>query len=110
MPTRKLMDPQMLRQEHYFSYKTPPSWQIFLLQLRYFMDVPHKEQSLSRPSKPINIHQIWQRLIEIQDRQKEQLTKPTELRIYEFSRLRSKYSSSQTNKGQALDMDDWNCD
>ena len=30
---------------------------------------------LSRPSKPINIHQIQQRLIEIQDRQKEQFNK-----------------------------------
>ena len=36
---------QMLKQEHYFSYETPLSQQIFLLQLKYFMDDQHKEQS-----------------------------------------------------------------
>ena len=49
MPTRKLMDLQMLKQEHYFSYETPLSWQIFLLQLKYFMDDQHKEQSFQDP-------------------------------------------------------------
>ena len=49
MSTRKLMDLQTLKQEHYFSNETPLSWQIFLLQLKYFMDDQHKEQSFQDP-------------------------------------------------------------
>ena len=48
-PTRKLMDLQMLKQEHYFSYETPLSQQIFLLLLKFFMDDQHKEQSFQDP-------------------------------------------------------------
>ena len=43
------MDLPMLKQEHYFSYETHLSWQIFLLQLKYFMDDQHKEQSFLDP-------------------------------------------------------------
>ena len=82
--TGKLMDPQMLRQEHYSRYETPLSWSDLLLQLKYFMDDLHKEQSFQDPRKPINIHQIQQRLIEIQNTQKEQFEKVhAEQRIYE---------------------------
>ena len=49
MPTRKLMDLPMVKQEHYFSYETPLSQQIFLLQPKYFMDDQHKEQSFWDP-------------------------------------------------------------
>ena len=67
---------------------------------------------ISRPSKWINIHQIHQRLIEIQNKQKEQFnssTEHTEQRIYECSKWMNKYSSFPTNKGQAPSMADRNC-
>ena len=73
MPTRKLMDLPMLKQEHYFSYETHLSQQIFLLQLKYFMDMTSTRSS---PFKTLKTDQhmtdSWQRLIEIQNTQKEQ--------------------------------------
>ena len=74
MPTRKLMDLPMLRLQHYFSYVTHPSWQIFHPQQKFYMDVLHKEV-LSRPSKHVNIPQIWQKLIQLQEKQKENFDK-----------------------------------
>ena len=81
--------------------KTPPSQQIFLLQLRYFMDILHKEQSFQDHPNQSAYVRFSRDSLKFRIDRRNSLTKPTELRIYEFSRLRSKYSSSQTNKGQA---------
>ena len=62
---------------------------------------PSQGAVLSRPSKRVNIHQIRQRLIKLQEKQKEHLTKPTEPKFYAFSKLRNKSSSFTTNKAQA---------
>ena len=65
----------MLRLEHYFSYMTHPSQQIFHPQQRFYMDVLHREQFFSRPSKCVNICQIQQKLIKLQEKQKENFNK-----------------------------------
>ena len=62
---------------------------------------PAQGAVLSRPSKRVNICQIKQRLIELQEKQKNTSTKPTEPKIYEFSRSRNKSGSFTTNKAQA---------
>ena len=69
------MDPPTLRLEHYSSYVTHPSWQTFHPQQRFYMVILLKEQSLSRPSKRVNICQIRQRLTEPQEKQKENFDK-----------------------------------
>ena len=61
MPTRKWMDLPMLRLEHYSSYMTHPSWH----------GHPVQGTVLSRPSKRVNICQIRQRLVKLQEKQKE---------------------------------------
>ena len=69
---RKLMDLWMPKQEHYFNYETPLSWQIFLLQLKYSMGDLHTRSSHFKTRKTDqHTCQIWQRLIEIQNTQKE---------------------------------------
>ena len=101
MPTRKLMDHPMLNPEYYFSYVTPPFWQIFLPQLRYFMDALHKEQFFQDHQNLSTYVRFSRNSSKFRINRRKTLTMPTQLRIYEFSRLRNKYSSSPTNKGQA---------
>ena len=72
MPTRKWTDPPMLRPEHYASYMTHPSQQTSHPQQRFLHGHPAQGTVLSRPSKRVNIHQIRQRLVELQEKQKEQ--------------------------------------
>ena len=89
-----------------------------LLQLQYTpisADLPSRAEILhgcpaqgaviSRPSKPINICQIQQTLIEIQDRQKEQSQGPTS----SLGEGASTVLPIQT-RDRSLEMVDWNCD
>ena len=46
MPTRKLMVLPMLKLEHYFSYVTHPSHQIFPPQQKFYMDQDHQNVSI----------------------------------------------------------------
>ena len=69
------MDLPMLRLEHYFSYVIHPSWQIFLPQQKFYMDILHKEQFFQDHQKHVNIPQIWQKLIQLQEKQKENFDK-----------------------------------
>ena len=55
MPTRKLIDLPMLKQEHYFSYETSLSQQIFQTPAEILHGRPGQGAVLSRPSKQINI-------------------------------------------------------
>ena len=101
MPTRKLMDHPMLRPEHYFSYVTPQFWLNFHPEMRYIMDALHKEQFFQDHQNLSTYIRFGRNSSKFRISRRKTLTKPTELRIYKFSRLRSKYSSSLTNKGQA---------
>ena len=78
-----------------------PSQQIFLPQLRYFMDALHKEQFF-QDHKTLSMYvRFGRNSSKFRISRRKTLTKPTHPKIYMFSRLRSKYSSSPTNKGQA---------
>ena len=66
------------------------------------MDILHKEQSFQDHPNQSTYIRFGRDSLKFKMDRKNNLTKPTELRIYEFSRLRNKYSSSQTNKGQGL--------
>ena len=101
MPTRKLKDHPMLKPEHYFSYVTPPFQQIFLPELRSYMDTLHKEQFFQDNQNLSTYLRFSRNSSKFRISRKKTLTNPIELRIYMSSRLRSKYSSSPTNKGQA---------
>ena len=91
----------MLKPEHYFSYVTLPFQQIFLPQLRFYMDALHKEQFFQDHQNLSTYIRFSRNSSKFRISRKKTLTKPTELRIYVSSRLRSKYSSSPTNKGKA---------
>ena len=99
-PTRKLMDLQMLKQEHYFSYETPLSWQIFLLPLKFFMDNQHKEQSFQDPQSRSTYIRFGRDSLKYRTHRRSSSTEHTEQRIYECSKWMNKYSSFPTNKGQ----------
>ena len=101
MPTRKLMAPPMLRLEHYFSYVTHPSQQIFHLQQRFYMAVLHKEQFF-QDHQNVSIYVRFGRDSSNfkKDRRKTS-TKPTEPKIYVSSNSRKRSSSSPTSKAQA---------
>ena len=103
MPTRKLMDLPMLKQEHYFSYKTHLSWQIFLLQLKYFMDDQHKEQSFQDPQNRSTYIRFGKNSLKYKTHRGHSLTEHTEQRIYECSKWTwTEYSSFSTKKGWVL--------
>ena len=75
MPTRKLMDLPMLRLKHYFSYLIHPSWQIFHPQQKFYMDVLHKEQFFQDHPNVSIYPRFWQKLIQLQVKQKENFDK-----------------------------------
>ena len=77
-----------------------PSQQIFLPQLKYFMDTLHKEQSFQDQPNQSTYVRFGRDSLKFKIYKRNSLTKPIEPRIYAFSRLRSKYSSSKTNKEQ----------
>ena len=86
MPTRKLMDLPMLRLKHYFSYMIHPSWQIFLPQQKFYMDILHKEQFFQDHQNVSIYPRFGRNSSNFRKNRKKTLTKPTELRIYVFSR------------------------
>ena len=65
----------MLRLEHYSSYVSHPSWQDLLSPAEILHGHPTQGAVLSRPSKRVNIQQIRQRLVELQEKQKEHFNK-----------------------------------
>ena len=101
MLTRKWMDPPMLRLEHYSSYVTHPSWQTSHPQQRFYMVIPLKEQSLSRPSKRVNICQIRQRLVELQEKKKENFDKAHRAKDLHILKVKEQVQFFTTNKAQA---------
>ena len=90
IPTKKLMDLPMLKQEHYFSYETHLSWQVFLLQLKYFMDDQHKEQSFQDPQKGSTYNRFITDSLKFKTLRRNSSTEHTEQRIYECSRWMNK--------------------
>ena len=86
MPTRKLMDLPMLRLEHYFSYMIHLSQQIFHPQQKFYMDVLHKEQFFQDHPNMSIYPRFSRNSSNFRKNRKKTLTKPTELRIYTFSR------------------------
>ena len=90
------------RLEHYFSYVTHPSWQTSCPQQRFYMVIPLKEQSSQdHPKESIYVRSSRDSL-NFKKNKKKTLTKPTEPKIYAFSKSRNKSSSFKTNKAQAL--------
>ena len=83
MPTRKLMDLWMLKQEHYFSHETSLSQQMFLLQPKYFMNDSHKEQSFQDPQNWSTYIRFSRDSLKYRTHRRNSLTKPMEQRIYE---------------------------
>ena len=99
--TGKWMDPPVLRLEHYSRYVTHPSWQTSCPQQRFYMVIPLKEQSFQdHPKESIYVRSGRDSLNSKKNRKKTS-TKPTEPKIYAFSKSRNKSSSFTTNKTQA---------
>ena len=98
---RKLMDHPMLNPEHYSSYVIHPFQQIFLPQLKLFMDALHKEQFFQDHQNLSTYIRFGRNSSKFRISRRKILTKPTEPKIFTYSRLRSKYSSSPANKEQA---------
>ena len=86
MPTRKQMDLPVLRQEHYFSYETHLSQQIFHLQLKYYMDDQHKEQSFQDPQNGSTYDRFVRDSLKSRMLRRNSLTEHTEQRIYKCSK------------------------
>ena len=101
MLTRKWMDPPMLRLEHYSSYVTHPSWQTSHPQQRFYMVTLLKEQFCQDHSKESIYIRSGRDSLNFKKNRKNTLTKPTEPKIYAFSKSRNKSSSFTTNKVQA---------
>ena len=100
-PKKTLMDPPMLRLKHYFSYVIHPSQQTFHPQQRFYMDVLHKEQFF-QDHQNVSIYPRFSRnSSNFKKNRRKTLTKPTEPKIYIFSRSMNKSSSSPTSKAQA---------
>ena len=91
------MDPPMLRLEHYSSYVTHPSQQTSHPQQRFYMVIPLKEQSFQDHPKESIYIRSGRDSLDFKKNRKKTLTKPTEPKIYMFSKSRNK-SSSFTNK------------
>ena len=92
----------MLKLEHYSSYVTHPSWQTSHPQQRFYMVVPLKEQSFQDHPKESIYVRSGRDSLNFRKNRKKTSTKPTEPKIYVFSKSRSKSSSFTTNKAQAL--------
>ena len=91
----------MLRLKHYLSYVIHPSCQTFLPQQKFYMDILHKEQFF-QDHQNVSIYSRFGRdSSNFRKNRKKTLTKPTEPKIYVFSRSRKKYSSSPASKAQA---------
>ena len=76
----------MLRLEHYFSYMIHPSQQIFHPQQKFYMDVLCKEQFFQDHPNVSIYPRFGRNSSNFRKNRKKTLTKPTELRIYIFSR------------------------
>ena len=101
MLTRKQTDPLMLRLEHYSSYVTHPSWQTSHPQQRFYMVILLKEQSFQDHQKESIYIRSDSDSLNFKKNRKKTMTKPTEPKIYAFSKSRNKSSSFTTNKAQA---------
>ena len=101
MLTRKQTDSPMLRLEHYSSYVTHPSWQTSHPQQRFYMVVLLKEQSFQDHQKESIYIRSDSDSLNFKKNRKKTMTKPTEPKIYAFSKSRNKSSSFTTNKAQA---------
>ena len=82
------------------SYGTPLSLQIFLLQLKYFMDDHHNEQSFQDPQSWLTYIRFVRDSLKYRTHRRDSSTEHTEQRIYECLKWINKYSSFPTNKGQ----------
>ena len=101
MPTRKLMDLPMLKLEHYFSYVTHPSWQIFHPKQRFYMDILHKEQFFQDHQNVSIYPRFSKNSSNFKKNRRKTSTKLTEPKIYVSSRSRNRSSSFPTSKAQA---------
>ena len=101
MLTKKWTDLPVLRLEHYFSYVTHPSWQTSHPQQRFYMVIPLKEQSFQDHQKESIYIRSGTDSSNFKKNRKKTSTKPTEPKIYVFSKSRNKSSSFTTNKAQA---------
>ena len=100
MPIRKQMDLPMLLLEYYCSYETHPSWQIYPLQLRYYMEDQHKDQSFQDHWNGSTYNRSSRNWSKFRTNRKNGLAGHTEQKTYKCSRSKNKYSSSPTSKGQ----------
>ena len=91
----------MLRLEHYFSYVTHPSWQIFHPQQRFYMDALHKEQFFQDHQNVSIYIRFGRDSSNFKKNRRKTLTKSTEPKIYVSSKSRNRSSSSPTSKAQA---------
>ena len=91
----------MLRLKHYFSYVIHASHLTFLPQQKFYMDVLHKEQFFQDHQNMSIYPRSSRNSSNFRKNRKKTLTKPTEPKIYMFSRPRKKYSSFPTCKAQA---------
>ena len=91
----------MLRLKHYSSYVTHPSQQTSHPQQRFYMVVPLKEQSFQDHEKESVYVRSGRDSLNFKKNGRKTLTKPTEPKIYAFSKSRNKSSSFTTNKAQA---------
>ena len=100
----------MLRPEHCSNYMTHLSRQTSHPQQRSSMDIQHKVQFFQDPSKKVNIHQICQRLVELQEKQKEQFDRAHwardlyPLKVKEQVQFFPKQASHRPHQ-----VDDWYC-
>ena len=75
MPTRRWTDPPMLRARALLQLHDTPIMADLPSPAEILHGRPVQGTVLSRPSKKVNIHQIHQRLVELQEKQKEQFNR-----------------------------------
>ena len=90
---------QCFKLEHYSSYVIHPSHQISLPQQKFYMDVLHKEQFFSRASKCVNIPQIQQKLIHLQEKEKENFDKAHRAKDLCVLKVKEKVQMFQNKQG-----------
>ena len=97
----------MLWLEHYCSYMTLPSWQIYLSSLNTTWMTRHKEQFFQDPQNISTYNRSGRDWSKFRTNRKSTLTGHTEQRIYKCSRSKNEYSSFPTSKGQQAHLHGW---
>ena len=96
---RKLMDHPMLNPEHYSQLCDTPISADLPSPAEIIHGCPAQGAVLSRPSKPVNIHQIWQKLIQIQDKQKENFDKAHRTKDLHILKIKEQVQFFPSNQG-----------